>query len=66
MNNKEKAQKLEMLYNTNQMDEYVKLLTEDWTEYDWAMLNRSLDTPVYNEFTGEMEESYRKMYLTND
>ena len=64
MTKKEKDRLLEMYYNTDQLDKYVALLTEDMTEYDWSMFHQAMNTPNYNEFTGEIDPSYNEQYPT--
>lgn len=62
MTQKEKDRLLDMYYNTDQIDKYVALLTEGMTDYDWVIMNQAMNTPIYNEFTGEMDPSYNEQY----
>ena len=62
MTKKERERLLEQLYHEDRIDEYVALLTENFTDYDWARIEEAMNTPIYNEFTGQMEPSYNEQY----
>jgi hypothetical protein len=53
---------LEQLYNTDS-EAYVAMLTEDWTQYDWDMFNKTMNEPIWDEENNVWLDSYYHTYI---
>lgn len=60
----ERNRKLEELYNTDP-EGYVRMLTADWSQYDWDVFNKAIREPIWDEINNVELPSYYDKYIKN-